>query len=50
MKKKKKEVLSCRLTEENQWIATALEKKRKKEMRPSISNTIESILVTSLKQ
>lgn len=49
MKKTTKEVISVRPQKENKWIIAALEKRRKKEGRSSLSNTVEVILIEALK-
>lgn len=49
MKKKKKEVLSLRLTDEYQWIVKALEKKMKQESRVTMSGALLAHLVQTLK-
>lgn len=49
MKKKKKEVLSLRLTDEYQWIVAALEKKMKKESRLTLSSALLAHLAQTLK-
>tara|TARA_R110002051_G_C8661975_1_gene489143 strand:+ start:31 stop:177 length:147 start_codon:yes stop_codon:yes gene_type:complete len=40
---------SLHYSKENEWLVEAVEQERKKQNRPSINNTIESILVDYFK-
>lgn len=42
--------LSIKLSDENDWVVKAIDKKRKQENRPSRNNVMETILVSELKK
>lgn len=50
MKKKKKEVLSLRLSDDEQWIVKELEKKMKRENRKTMSSALLDHLINTLRQ
>lgn len=41
--------ISLKLTDKNDWLIEAIEKEKKEQNRPSVNNTIETILVSYFK-